>query len=149
MSVMLLTNTMVTGPVLFGDKSASSSKIDLKKTFSKISSLNAPTQAANSSSYSKLDYANYTKAGKTVLNTSFAPKASQDEVMMHLKSLSANPEKQAMEIVDTFLASGKGIGTNENGMKGAAYSINGQNIKFVDKFMQEKLGVSFKLTPFF
>ena len=40
------------------------------------------------------------------------------------------------------MASGNGMGTNEEGMNAAIYSINAKNLPLVEKYVKERIGVS-------
>ena len=144
MSAMLLTNTMITGPVLYGDNNSSGLKLNFTKNSPSTSSTKTVSKQHSGSNVNKIEIAEFAKQGKTTLNTSFMPKATQEEVMSYLKGLESKPEMQANAIVNTLLSSGSGLGTYETGMNAAVYALNGKNLQLVDKIMQEKAGVSLK-----
>ena len=136
MSTMIFLNSMVTGPVL-----NSNSVKDYKPLVKEEKSdTNKPI-----SFYSKQDalpMAEYAKEGKTILNNSFFKTASQEEVMKDIAKYKNNPDMQAKTIFYALMASGNGMGTNEEGMNAAIYSINAKNLPLVEKYVKERIGVS-------
>lgn len=128
-------NLMATGPVTYTHNSYK----ELAKSTQQQQPINFQTANTNET---KVELADFAKEGKTTLNNSFMPKASQEEIITHLKKHKSNPAKQAKAIVGTMLSSGHGLGTYEIGIQTAVYAINKKNLSFVEQEIKEQTGVS-------